>query len=1487
MELLLTVGVPAGGTRLSRFDVSVDLDPTTPVAELTDGLAGWATRHGLPCPADPVLAPAGDHHRPLPPELSVFDAGILSGAEVHLLDREATSRTPPGPIPTAPTPSDQPAAAANGAPPEAIALDVTSGPEAGRTIVLRAGSYTVGRASGCAITLDDPYLSRHHFTIEVSPSLDVTLQPNAEATNGTLLSALPLEGPAPLRHEEAVFAGSTQLVLRAARADAVGKRDRLGQVSFNRLPYRRPLVRERKLEALTAPPDKPGRRRFPMATLLIPILGAILFVYLTKQIEFLLLAGLSPLMMVSNHISEGRSSKSGYGKEKADFLRRLETRATAVDEALAEERRERAIAAPDIPLLARQAAGRLGRLWERPRQSPDFLEVRVGLGTLATRILTPLDPGGDPQLRDLATERLARHRELPMVPVTVPLNDLGVTGLFGEREPVRGLGTALVVQAATLHSPEDLVIVAAIPSEELAGWAWLKWLPHCRSVTSPVEGPQLVDGDGVDGLVRALLSVVVNRSTDDRVAGAPWPRVLFIVHQGAHVNRALLATLLDVAPAAGIITLWIGAEEDQLPRHCRATIRCLNPGERMSVLRHSDPELDNRSFELEGIPAATADAIARTLAPVRDVSAASVTTGIPRLVTLLDVPGLPAPDPRAIAASWAARRPYRLDATIGMGAEGPVTLDLVSEGPHALIAGTSGAGKSELLQTLVLALATRYPPERLNFLFIDYKGGASSSQFAALPHTVGSVTNLDERRALRALASLRAELRRRMAVLEGRAKDLAEMLEVAPTEAPPSMVLVVDEFATLVKEIPDFVAGMVDVAQRGRSLGIHLVLATQRPTGAVNDNILANTNLRIALRVLDTADSRAVIGDKDAAAIPVPLRGRAFARTGPGSLTPFQCAWAGAPFLPEQQAAAVIVQGWGFGRVAAGEDTDPAAAQGAGPGKARAETQLAAVVRACRAAADQRGMPLPRRPWVEPLPDQLRLEQVLAADPPGERARGADPGRYAVLGLADLPDEQQQVVEAVDLEAEGGLLVFGGGGSGKTTLLRTIAAGLAQQGSPDDVRLYVLDFSGRSLTQLAELPHVVAAVAGEDLEKVTRTLTALRTELDRRRRLLADARVESVSALRARPGSPPLPRLVVLLDSYAGFHSTFEVGTLYNWILVLQQLVSEGRQVGIHVVMTTSRQLGVPTALTSAIAARVVLKMATAEELMGLGVPNQLARGAELAAGRGFVHGGTELQVATVSEEPSANAQAAWISALAGRLRAGGTRAAERLQELPEEVRLEAGEMTVPGEPLRVPLGLADLALTVATVDLGRQNLVVLGPPMSGRSSALATVARALSAARGGLRLVGLGGLTSPLAQLTCWDIAGFGRSRQQGAIEEAGAVIEGYEGGEVKLVLVLDSAEDLEAMEYASMLERLVRSDAVRVVATVDAATLGRAYSGWLAELRRNRAVLVLQPESAGEVEAVAGAKPSLRPGQLFPPGRGVLVDHGRSTLIQVALPA
>jgi S-DNA-T family DNA segregation ATPase FtsK/SpoIIIE len=1500
VELLLELRLPAAGPDAAT-DVNVDVDPDDTVAALAGALAGHAERLGSGrVERRGIGLYRTGSAQALPGEARVVDVGLVSGESVTLAGAPDVW-APPGPAAPLSGPPPRPLPGPVARPEPALSLDVVAGPEAGRRVPLGPGGLTVGRSEACAIAVADAALSREHFMVHVTPDLQAWVVPNPTATNGTFVDDVRLTEPQLLAEGEVVQAGASAFVVRAAARGDTRRRDRLGQVPFNRVPYRRTIVTSRRFDDLAPPPELQKPRKLSLAAALAPAGSAVGLALMMGRYAYLAIAALSPVMLVWRHFSNKRSGARGYVRDRQAFYERVDARAVEVDAALAEERAERLHAAPDLAELSRQVQNHMPRLWERNRHTADFLELRLGLGELPSKVSAAIGRGGHDVLRAEGEARLAHHAVVRDVPIAVNLVDAGVVGLHGDPATVAAVGSALAAQAVCLHSPEDLVVAAAVQVADAPVLEWLKWVPHVRSSTSPLDGDHLAVGpDATRRLLARLMGVAADRAERGRDQGpGTWPRVVVLLQEAAEPDRALLSQLLEAAPYLGIHLVWLGESRLQVPRQCRAIVECPGYG-RPGLLTHTDPEVPDRPVDLDGVRPDTALAVARALAPLRDASAGNETTAIPRVVPLLDALGIDVPTAERIAGSWAEPRPYGLSFPIGLAADGPFHLDLVEQGPHTLIGGTSGAGKSELLQTLVLALSANYPPGRLNFLFVDYKGGASSAEFRDLPHTVGYVTNLDGRMSMRALTSLRAELQRRMGILEGRAKDLVEMLQVAPDEAPPSLVIVVDEFAALVKEIPDFVAGIVDIAQRGRSLGIHLVLATQRPTGVVNDAILANTNLRISLRVLDPTDSNNIIGTRDAADIPVPLRGRAYARTGPQALVAFQCAWSGAPLTAEQQVRAISVRRFGFGQyrpavvgaatgealaVPPGGPADAAAAVGrlgtTGPPRAaEPQTHLEVLVQACAGAGRLLALPPVRRPWVEPLAPVVGLGAVLDRVPPGELT--GDPGRIAVLGLVDDPENQAQHVATVDLEATGGLLAFGTGGSGKTTLLRTVAASLVSQGSPDEVQLCGLDFASRSLDAVADLPHCRAVVPGDDPERVTRLLTLLGREVEERRTLLSAERVETLGALRARRGEAVLPRIVVLLDSYAGFHSAFDRSDGYPWLTALQQLVSRGRQVGIHTVLTTERRLGLPSALLAAVSARLALRMATPEDLTALGVPMRVAKGAELPNGRGFLNGTAEVQVACVSDDPSGAAQSQALADAGAKLAAAEASRAPALPALPERVSFDRPT----SRPLTSPFAVVDLTLEPAEVDLTRQNLLVTGAAMSGKSCALETVAWGVRASTGsGLHMAALGSAASPLAGLDVWDDAAFARAGHGPLVARLTELLAGDEGVDARAVLFVDAAEDLEGNDVLRPLEALMRSDALRVVVACEPTTVAKAYSGWLSALRRNRSAVMLQPESRNDVEAAVGVKPALRPGQAFPPGRGIFVANRRWSLVQVGL--
>ena len=851
---------------------------------------------------------------------------------------------------------------------------------------------------------------------------------------------------------------------------------------------------------------------------------------------------------------------------------------------------------------------------------------------------------------------------------------------------------------------------------------------------------------------------------------------------------------------------------------------------------------------------------ALSLAPVRDASAASVTASLPRTISLLDVLEVDALDPSAITHLWARSDGDGLRAPLGQGTNGPFIIDLVRQGPHTLIAGTSGAGKSELLQTMVCSLAANHSPDRVTFLFVDYKGGASSADFANLPHTVGSVTNLGVGLARRALTSLQAELNRRMAIMEGRAKDLAEFTRSFPDEAPPRLVIVVDEFATLVKELPDFVAGVVDIAQRGRSLGIHLVLATQRPAGAVNENILANTNLRLGLRMLDPADSVSVLGSPEAADIPVPLVGRALGRTGRRELTAFQTAWCGAP-LPAMSNERRPVEVRDFD-LAAAIPTVPSV------GEPWAATQLHALVAAAAEAHRLSCRPDPRRPWIDPLPDLV----VMALDP-NDPVSTADPGRVITLGLVDRPDRQTQEPAAVDLEETGGLIVVGMGGAGKTTLLRSAALDAARQGPASDVVICGLDAAGRGLSVLRELPHTALIASTDDLESVTRLLSFLQTELVQRRALLADANVDSLTTLRRiHPGATP-PRILLLVDGYGSFQAMCDTPELFALVQGLQRIITEGRALGVHTVMSVDRRLSIPGALASAMGARIVLRMADNESLVDCGVMGTVAKQVDLSIAGRAVFGRSDLMQVSVAGSDDPTVQTTAIKEF-GRALAGGTAA---LAPAPLPMWCAAASSTT---RWHVALGLQDLVELPFVLDLSVSNLVVSGPPGSGRTTAATTVAGGL-AASGVCCVVLVTNDDVHVPGVTAMSAAG----PLPGLVFALNEVLKQSPAREPLMALVLDDADRLDDPELASVLERVVRDDRVRLVCAVESRAISGGYQpGWIGELRRVRRQLLLQPSSSADIAAVTGVRHSLRPGVAFPPGRGALVTERSATLLQVA---
>ena len=1355
-------------------------------------------------------------------------------------------------------------------------LVVVGGPAAARVVALAPGEHVLGSAAEAEVELPDPSLAGRHARLLVDGEGGAAIVDEG-AASGTAVEGVRLRPgePRSLGAEELVQAGETVFSVRPAVASTIPPKAGTPVVFFNRPPR----VRRDPAEAtvrIPAPPGEPVRPRLQAVASLVPlVLGAVLW-RITGSATMLLFMTMSPVMLGSNYLEDRRRGKRFFRRAAAEFRQRLHELGDELDRHLAREVRERRAAAPALPELLARAEAHAPTLWERRPGDPDFLTLRTGTHEQPSLTAVALDDGGAAGLRAEAEALAASYATAPLVPATVPLAEAGVVGLCGPRARVDALARSLVVQAATLHSPRDVVIAAAIGEQRTPEWEWLKWLPHVRADGSPLERHVAVGRLRSRELLESLLALVAERraEAESQIATRAkrfHPFVLVLVDEEVAPERALVGELLRAAADVSVGVVWLGSDSAALPGECRWLVELA--GQRCTL-----DSTNARTGELaagvnaELLACGLAEECARALAPVRDVADPGAARALPERVGLLELLGGERLDTDWIEQRWLLADGLR--AVVGVGADGPLALDLRADGPHGLVAGTTGAGKSELLQTLIASLAATVPPTRLTFLLVDYKGGAAFKQSTELPHTVGFVTDLDPHLTQRALISLNAELRRREQILhDAGAKDLAELERRDPAHAPASLVIVIDEFATLAKEVPDFVAGVVDVAQRGRSLGVHLLLATQRPAGVVNDNIKANTNLRIALRVGENTESSDVIGVPDAARIPRNRPGRAYVRTGHSELTELQAAFVGGITEVSAEEAPLGVRPFTLDEGDGGAHPDSGVEDGG-------QTDLRRLVVAARLAAERLELPRQPSPWLPALPAVLPLETLEAQPRDG----------IVPLGLLDEPTAQRQRAQLLDLDRDGNLLVFGSSGSGKTTLLRTVAVALAGSASPAELHLYALDFASRGLAALASLPHCAGVLVSDESERIERLFGVLRRTIDERKALLARDGALSFQDYRRLEDAQPLPRIVVLLDGYAGFQSMFEKVDLGALVEALPRLVAEGRQLGVHFVISVERRGAVPPALAGIVQSRVVLRLTDEDDYRALGIDPRSLRGVTLPPGRGFGEGNLELQCALAGEDPTGEAQAAALTRLADRLRRRyPDTAAPPLETLPLEV--PRAELDASDSPFHAAIGVAEVDLGAAVVDLAARNFLVAGPYRSGRSTALLALAESLLAGDPTLDMHLLAPRRSPLPLAPLWAGGACGEDDCAAAAGQLAKLVEARRKGEaelVPLIVFVDDAEELLETKAAPALEQIVRRGrdvGVCVVAAAERHSALRAFSGWLREVRKDGHGLLLAPDLETDGELL-GVRLPRRSKPSFPPGRGYLVDRGSLQLIQVALP-
>lgn len=1309
--------------------------------------------------------------------------------------------------------------------PAPLRLTTTTGPDAGLSLALTRGRHLVGRGDAATLRPADPALSREHFSLDVDR--DGVLVRDRGTTNGTALDGAPIppEG-ARVRAGSQLQAGHTAFVLEARRVRPSRRRPTgSGTLAVNPTPHLPPA---RSSVRITVPkePRAPRGRRIPWAMVLLPLpFAGLLALFFGPRM--LLFGLLTPLLAIASTLSDRSTSRRDHREEHAAWTRDRARAGARLTTALAAERRHRLLCAPDATALLDAARGDSARLWERRPGHEEHLDLRLGLGPQPATVEVDRGGGDHP------------HPVLEDVPLVVDLAEVGVLGVAGPGELRDRLARHLLGQLTVLHSHHDVRV--SVVAESPGWWEPFRGLVHLREHDDvPGSSRATSDPERAGAILAGLARVTRERATAEHRPGTePAPvTTLVLVVDGTSRWRtdASLRTVLTEGAAQQVHVIALAGTPEELPHECGAVAVLEGDEVRLQV-----SGTDAAKGVLDGTGPAWASRLTAALAPLRDATPDPTGGGVPTATRLLDLLDLDPDDPSRVRDLWSRPEdpgPVDLEVVVGAGSDGEYRIDLRRDGPHALVAGTTGSGKSEFLQSWVAALATRLSPEEISFVLVDYKGGSAFAECARLPHTVGLLTDLEPEQAERALTSLDAELTRRERIL---AASGAKDIDAHRGEPLPRLMIIIDEFRMLAEEQPDALAHLMKIAAVGRSLGVHLVLATQRPGGIVSADIKANVNLRIALRVRDRIDSDDVLGTPDAVDIPEEAPGRALARTGGSPPRTFQTGRV-AGHAPSREDG-ILVR-------APGEEW-PAPPRRADPGP----TDLQRLTATISATARELAVRDPHRPWLPPLEETLTAEALVP--PTGADGHPDDTGTHAPFALLDRPEAQRQ--EPLGWSPTSGhWMVVGGPGTGRTTSIASVVTAAARTWSPERLHVQVLGDGSAALAGLVELAHVGSVVDGEDLAVASRFLERLDVDIAERRRALRASGHATLdewwAAHDADPGTDvPPPHLLLAVDGWGRITQPRGSVDLGETAEMLETLLRDGTAAGLRALVTGGREM-FSGRISSLMSTRLVLHLPDRGDatLAGLKPAEQSTR---LVPGRARRQpGGHLLQIALpeAATDVRTGGPLPWV-----------------VEPLPEDTALD----TLPqADREHLPLGVGGLGRDpVVWSTPGARRMLVCGPPRSGRSTTLVALARQALAAGHPLALVAGDDLVHP----DLVDCPRFTAEDREGLID--------LRREHPDLAVVVDDADRLEEAPVADVLREILRrvdTDGGLIVAAASTQTAAAQFRGLVPEIGRSRTGVLLQPSSRSDGDALGLRVPPLP--RL--PGRGYLVAEGRAEEVQVA---
>lgn len=837
-------------------------------------------------------------------------------------------------------------------------------------------------------------------------------------------------------------------------------------------------------------------------------------------------------------------------------------------------------------------------LWERMASDSDFLSVRLGIGKdkLCVEVKSRADVDGfsmvDDELEELAGQIIEETRYVENVPVRVSMKKQQTIGMVGSREAVFYLLRNILIEITAAHSGKDVHIVGIFDQKSRKYWKELRWLPHIWDESGQVR--YIAFDEARRHTVCELLADVIRRrkssvhSERGREEQQVLPHYIILAeHENLLMAESIYEALVSNDPILGMTTVFLAESMYELPQTCQYIIDLTD-----KPYAFEREEYDERLyFKTDArIHSAELESFTRRMAAI-EVKNQMAEAGIPSGITFLQGYGVNRAEDLDVLNRWEHSEPYRtLEAPIGM-MEGKKVFSLnildgdQAHGPHGLLAGTTGSGKSELLQTWILSMAVSYHPHDVNFVIIDYKGGGMSDLMEPLPHVTGKITNID-RNITRSLISLKSELKRRQRLfVECGVNNIAKYQKAYKSglaKAPlPHLIIVTDEFAEMKKEEPEFMAELNSVAAIGRTLGVHLVLATQKPAGVVTDQISANSRFRICMKVQDVADSREMLKHPDAARIT--QAGRAYVRVGEDEVFElFQSFYSAAEYGDKTMADKRKVENRVHIVGVTGNRINPV------PRKKKTSSELdelTAVINYINELCSRQGIQKMAGPWLPELPRWLTFEQLELPDVFNGKTWGEERTDLKIpVGRYDIPALQKQGVIYLDFMSTGHFGIYGMPASGKTFMLKTILTSLGMCYTPKVVHITIIDAGNWSLQEFEKMPHVREVILNQEEEKIRKFEKRICIEMESRKNAFLTHAVSSLSAYREAVNSDT-PAIVIVVDQIKPLFEQYP-----EMDEVMNRIASSGAAYGIYLVFTANTGIGLSYKFTQLIKGAIALQ---------------------------------------------------------------------------------------------------------------------------------------------------------------------------------------------------------------------------------------------------------------------------------------------------------